>query len=183
MKTALVYIRGLNTKAESDWCGIKGFLEALAENLGADLISLDYDDDAAITALAARLAGYGAIYAAGHSHGAAALYGWLQRTARPVQVAVFLDLCPLWNPTAWLNVPWPAPSPAEKVLVFFQRNDVPLAGVRLKGESVQEVNVTAWGLHHSSMCGDARVHDRIALALLWQKAHDATTAALALLKG
>jgi hypothetical protein len=183
MKTALVYIRGLNTKADSDWCGMRVFLEALAAHLGADLISLDYDDDAGLAALEARLAGYDLIDAAGHSHGAAALYGWLQRTSCQVRVAVFLDLCPLWNPTAWINVPWPAPPQAQQVLVFYQRNDVPLAGVRLTGANVQEINVTSWGLHHASMCGDARVHDRIALALLWQKAHDATNAALALLKG
>ena len=139
--------------------------------------------DPALAALAARLAGYDALYAAGHSHGAAALYGWMQRTNCRVRVAVFLDLCPLWNPTAWLHVPWPAPPQAQQVLVFFQRNDVPLAGVRLAGSNIQEINVTPWGLHHSNMCGDARVQDRIALALLWQHAHDATNAALALLKG
>jgi hypothetical protein len=182
MKTALVYIRGLNTKADSDWCGMRPFLETLALQLGADLIGLDYDDDAGLVGLDARLAGYDVIHAAGHSHGAAALYGWLQRTSCRVRMAVFLDLCPLWNPTAWLGVLWPAPPQATHVLVFYQRHDVPLAGVRLAGKSVQEFNVTAWGLHHASMCGDQRIHDRIALALLWQHAHDATNAALALLK-
>jgi hypothetical protein len=183
MKTALVYIRGLNTKAESDWCGIRAFLETLAPQLEADLISLDYDDDAGIVALEARLAGYDIIHAAGHSHGAAALYGWLQRTSHQVCVAVFLDLCPAWNPTAWLNVPWPAPPHAKKVLVFYQRNDVPLAGVRLAGPRIQEFNVTGWGLHHSTMCGDARVQDHIALVLLWPRAEAVSDVAISVVSG
>jgi hypothetical protein len=182
MKTALVYIRGLNTHADSDWCGIRSFLESLATLLGgggADLIGLDYDDEDGIAALDARLTDYDVIHAAGHSHGAAALYDWLTHTAHQVQVAAFLDLCPPWNPTAWMGPAWDAPAYAQKVLVFYQRNDIPLAGVRLAGVNVQECNVTPWGLHHSSMCGDARVQDRIALAMLWQRAGVVTRAAVA----
>jgi hypothetical protein len=183
MKTALVYIRGLNTHAESNWCGMRRFLETLAPQLGADLIGLDYDDENGIAHLDARLVEYDVIHAAGHSHGAAKLYEWLQKTVRPVRTSVFLDLCPLWNPAAWLGSTWDAPPKVGQVLVFFQRNDAPLAGVRLTGKNVQEVNVTSWGLHHSSMCSDARVQDRIALALLWQNARAATDRALAVLKG
>ena len=177
MRQALVYIRGLNTKADSDWCGMRVFLESLAALLGADLIGLDYDDDAGIAGLDARLADYDVIHAIGHSHGAAALYEWLKKTACKVSIAIFLDLCPLWNPTAWAGAPWEAPTNADKVLVFYQRNDVPLAGVRLIGPRVKEFNVTGWGVHHATMCGDARVQDRIALTLLWQHAVAVNSAA------
>jgi len=173
MKTAIVYIRGLNTKAESDWCGMREFLKMLAEFLNADLIDLDYDDHVGQRGLDARLDGYDIIYAAGHSHGAAALYEWLQITKHRLSVAVFLDLCPRWQPFAWMGPAWPAPTNCEKVLVFYQRNDRPLVGVRLAGTgggNVEEFNVTDWGLRHSSMCADERVHDRIALAMKWAHA-------------
>ena len=42
MKTALVYIRGLNTHADSDWCGMREFIRHLAVQLAADVIDLDY---------------------------------------------------------------------------------------------------------------------------------------------
>jgi hypothetical protein len=170
MKTAILYIRGLNTKEDSDWCGIRTFFEKLAELLGADLIALDYNDDAGIRGLEAKLADYNTILGAGHSHGAASLYDWIKTTQRRLAVAVFIDLCPQWQPFAWMGAPWPVPDNCDKVLTFYQRNDTPLTGVRLAGENVQEYNVTDQGLHHSSMCADERVHDRIALAMLWQHA-------------
>ena len=176
MKTAIVYIRGLNTHADSDWCGLRTFWQNLAKLVGADLIDLDFDDEAGIAGLDAKLAGYQVIHGAGHSHGAYALYEWLKTTKRKLAVAAFLDMAPLWQPAAWMGAPWDAPANAGKVLVFFQRNDGLLAGVRLAGPSVQEFDVTSWGLHHSTMCADERVHDRIALAILWERA-DAVNAA------
>lgn len=170
MKTAIVYIRGLNTHANSDWCGMRTFLENLAALLKADLIDFDYDDEAGLAGLDARLANYDTIHGAGHSHGAAALYEWLKTTQRQLSVAAFLDLAPQWQPAAWMGAPWDTPANAGKVLVFFQRNDGLLAGVRLAGANVQEFDVTGWGLHHSTMCADERVHDRIALAVLWERA-------------
>ena len=170
MKTVIIYIRGLNTKVESDWCGIRLFLEKLAELLDADLIALDYNDSAGLRGLEARLTAYDIILGAGHSHGAAELFNWLQTTTRRFAVVVFLDLCPQWQPWAWMGAPWPAPDNCDKVITFYQRNDTPLTGVRLAGENVQEHNVTSWGLRHSSMCADERVHERIALAMLWQHA-------------
>jgi len=170
MRQAIVYIRGLNTHADSDWCGMRAFLEQLAALLGADLIAMDYDDAAALQDLESRLAGYDVVHGAGHSHGAAALYEWLKTAQRKLGVAAFLDLAPQWQPLAWTGSSWNAPPNSDTVLVFYQRNDAPLAGVRLVGPNVQEFDVTSWGLHHSTMCADERVHDRIALAILWQRA-------------
>lgn len=51
MRQAIVYIRGLNTHAESDWCGIRSFVQSMAALLGADLIAPDYDDYAGVAGL------------------------------------------------------------------------------------------------------------------------------------
>ena len=170
MKTVIIYIRGLNTKADSNWCGIRKFLKEEAAHLGADLIGLDYDDRAGLRGLEARLEKYDIIIGMGHSHGAAALYEWCKTTKRRLALAVFLDLCPEWKPLAWMGSGWPAPENCDKVLVQYQRNDKPLAGVRLRGENVQAFDVSKWGLHHSDMCADERVQCRIALAMGWSHA-------------
>jgi hypothetical protein len=170
MSVALVYIRGLNTKKDSDWCGMRGFLQSLAALLKADLIDLDFDDLAARDELDTRLANFDLLYAGGHSHGAAVLYQWLETTSCRFGATFFLDLAPPWRPAAWMGPPWQAPPSAGCVMEFHQRNDVPLAGVQLAGPCVQSLDVTPWGLHHSSMCADQRVQDRIALALLWDRA-------------
>jgi hypothetical protein len=170
MSVALVYIRGLNTKKDSDWCGMRDYLQNLAGLLKADLIDLDFDDAGGLHALEARLADHGLLYAGGHSHGAFVLYEWLKTTSRKFGVTFFLDMAPLWRPAAWMGSPWEAPAAGGDVVEFHQRNDAPLAGVQLIGPCVQSTDVTSWGLHHSSMCGDQRVQDRIALAILWNRA-------------
>jgi hypothetical protein len=170
LKEAIVYIRGLNTHADSDWCGMRQFMEKLAAFVHANLVDLDFDDGDGINGLEQRLAGCELVHCVGHSHGAAALYDWLKRTNRKVGVAVLLDMAPQWQPLAWMGSAWVAPANCDQVLVFYQRNDAPLSGIRLLGANVQEFDVTGWGLHHSSMCADQRVQDRIALAILWENA-------------
>jgi len=165
LKTAIVHFSGLDTDPAGDCCGMRPFWEAIAELIGAVFIVIAWDDPKARDKFAAILGTYDVVYASGHSHGAALLDELLQKIASAIlKVAAFLDLAKPWRPDAWLTETLKNPLPTGVTLCFFQRNDVPLAGVRM--EATEVFDVTNWGLHHSSMCADERVQVRIKDAVL-----------------
>lgn len=167
MKTAIVHFSGLHTDPAGDCCGMRPFWEAIAELIGAVFIVIAYNDPKAREKFTEIVGTYDVVYVSGHSHGAELLYELLRRIATiNVLVAAFLDLAPEWNPGAWMGPDWPAPaiSLLGLSLCFYQRNDVPLAGVKIDADEV--FDVSDWGLHHSTMCADERVHVRIKDAVL-----------------
>lgn len=175
MKRALVWFCGLNTSIDSDWCGIRGSLEALAKLGNMDLVAATWDGEGMaypVNSTFKRLAEYEFVAAGGHSHGAWKLYTLLEKCKRgSFDVAAFLDLAPYANPLAWAGGAWPVPSAVKRALCFYQRLDAPLAGVKLStlvgGDAeLQSLDVSTWGLGHSEMVGDERVKNRIAAAVL-----------------
>jgi hypothetical protein len=136
--------------------------------------------------------GFSTIIAAGHSHGAHALRtALLGAPARSVDLAIFFDPAPVGQPFLWSEAdrdPLKRLSPppaAKRVICFYQRNDKPLCGVPFQprddgtvqnfmvgGPALTDVakdcgdEFLDFGLHHSSMCSDPRVQDRMKLAIL-----------------
>lgn len=167
MKTAIVHFSGLATDPTGPCCGMRAFWEAIAGLLGAVFIVIAWDDPKARDKFVEVLGTHDVVYCSGHSHGGDALYELLKRIGTTnVLVAAFLDLAPPWNPTAWMGSDWPAPAVAGQTICFFQRNDSPLGGVKVQANEI--FDVSGWGLHHSTMCADDRVHTRIKDLVLCQ---------------
>jgi hypothetical protein len=180
VKKVIVWILGFNEPLASDWLGMRPILESLATTIGAELIGATWDSQDMPHNVRETfhrvLAGGGVdmIFCGGHSHGAWRLYECLQDLGtderKLVKVAAFLDLCPFANPVAWMGAGWDAPANVGVTLNFFQRNQAPLAGVKMQaaegGEVLRQWNTTGWGLKHSSMVNDPRVHAHIQLAIL-----------------
>src|SRR6185436_12812527 len=77
-------------------------------------------------------------------------------------------------PEAWTGAPWPAPTNVRRSLCVIQRNDCPLAGVRMigagaDGSAIELIDATGWGLHHAGPNGllaDPRIQNRIEMLVL-----------------
>jgi hypothetical protein len=166
VKTAIVHFAGLSTDPDGDLCGLRPFWEGLADLIKATFKAVAWNDKDAWHIFGDLRTTHDRIYASGHSHGADVLYSILKRTEHnSVAIATFLDHAPVGFPTAWAGKAWHPPIGAAYTLSFFQRNDVPLCGVKMVADEIYDV--TNWGLHHSDMCADHRVHDRIKDAVLF----------------
>jgi len=174
LRNAMIWICGLNTTLDSDWCGIRPMLLQLAAKVGADLIGATWDGQGmswlagdTLTVVKSSKS-YDTIVAGGHSHGAWRLYDMLRyQDPDAVAAAGFLDICPPYEPTAWLTRTFDRPKAASKALCIYQRNDIPLAGVLMTADpQTTQINATPWGLHHATLPSDSRVQDRLSLLML-----------------
>lgn len=167
MKTAIVHFAGLGTDVNGDLCGMRAFWEGLAEALGATFHVIAWDDPRAHKKFKAVCNETDVVHTSGHSHGATELYRALE-VVEPANVitSAFLDLCPPWNPHAWMGPDWPPPPSGGASVCFYQHNDLPLCGVKIALEPANVIDVGKWGLHHAGangLCADSRVHNRIKL--------------------
>lgn len=179
--SVIIYYRGLNTHANSTWCGIKPLLESLAEITKSDLLGYDYDQPDVVGSLTRAVKQYGTVYAGGHSHGGYRLYTEADQVGEgAIVTGFFCDIAPAFKPLDWLIKRYTQPMTElppkgnfkqlarsiKSILNFLQRNDSPLAGIELvEADNIQQYDVTSWGLEHSTMCADQRVWDRIRMQI------------------
>lgn len=168
MKIVLIHVAGLNTDPEGPCLGMRALLEGLAETLSGKAHFFAHDDPDLREKIAEAAEGAEFVAITSHSYGAFEAYEAITAgVVKSVDVAAFNDLAPKGRPVAWKGPPWPTPPICKKGVWFWQRNDIVLCGVRGEASPTTEVyDLTDKGLHHSDMCGDPRVHDRIKLAIV-----------------
>lgn len=164
--TCILYIAGLGTPILSNLCGIRSLLECLAEKLSADLIVATWNGvgmQYLFSDLPARIKDYTRRFLGGHSHGGDAAYQFAKHfEANYFDAAAFLDICPPWNPTAWMFDKLPRPSSCQRAIGFHQRNDLLLAGVQMvEDERCKVIDCTPYKIHHASMPAEPLVQSEI----------------------
>ncbi len=180
MSVAILYHPGLGTAANSDLCGARAPLMALADSYGVHPIVMTWDDPACMGVLLTLVRHNSHVFLLGHSHGAWRArenYNFLAYQNLPTKIGLaFIDLCPWMNPFENAGPPEDFPINVGAGVAVWQSHVRPFMpkGVKFKLQADPLVNVldctplTAPPLGHvhwqtlfcptlESIAGDARV--------------------------